>query len=249
AGDHRDGRRRDQGTGGRAESRRAARRSRPTRGGAGPGRHRRRPGHAPADHLRVVRRRPHPSRADPRGRPDLRFENPRRRSAMTLALAAGLFGLALVDSTSIGTLFIPVWLLLTPGKVRAGRFAVYLGTIVVFYFVVGVILALGAYVAFEQLATVMSDDNDNPWLRVPQMILGVALFLWSMHLGSKKHRAKKEQGRRGSISAWRERAMSGTGNAGALAGLAVVAAGIELLSMVPYLAAIGLMTAAGLGVV
>jgi hypothetical protein len=37
---------------------------------------------------------------------------------MSVALLLSLVGLALVDSTSIGTLFIPVWLLLAPGPVR-----------------------------------------------------------------------------------------------------------------------------------
>ena len=56
---------------------------------------------------------------------------------MDLALAASLAALALIDSTSFGTLLIPIWLLLAPGRVRAGRMLVYLGTIAVFYFAVG----------------------------------------------------------------------------------------------------------------
>lgn len=168
---------------------------------------------------------------------------------MSPLLAAGLLGLALVDSTSIGTLFIPVWLLLTPGRVRVGRFAVYLGTIAAFYFVTGVVLALGAYVVFDELAALFSAENDNPVFRGGQMAAGVGLFLWGLWLGSKKRRAKREASKRGRLSTWRDRATTGGGNPAALAALALVAAGVEVLSMVPYLAAIGLMTAADLGVV
>lgn len=165
---------------------------------------------------------------------------------MSPLLVLGLVGLALVDSTSIGTLFIPVWLLLTPGKVRIGRFAIYLGTIAVFYFVVGVILALGAYVVFDEIAALFSASNDNPLFRGAQIAVGVAVFWWGWRMGSKKQRAKRDAARRGRLTTWRERAM--TGNPAALATLAIIAAGIELLSMVPYLAAIGIMTAADLGV-
>ena len=35
---------------------------------------------------------------------------------MTTTLAVSLAVLALVDSTSFGTLLIPIWLLLTPGR-------------------------------------------------------------------------------------------------------------------------------------
>lgn len=48
-----------------------------------------------------------------------------------------LLGLALVDSTSVGSLFIPVWLLLAAGRVPVGRILAYLGTIAGFYFVDG----------------------------------------------------------------------------------------------------------------
>ncbi|MGS2617245.1 hypothetical protein ACVCAH_22370 [Micromonospora sp. LZ34] len=59
---------------------------------------------------------------------------------MSIGLLLALAGLALVDSTSIGTLFIPVWLLLTPGPVNARRILTYLGTIAGFYFAVGLLL-------------------------------------------------------------------------------------------------------------
>lgn len=46
---------------------------------------------------------------------------------MSTGLLLSLAGLALLDSTSIGTLFIPVWLLLTPDRIGVGRVLGYLG--------------------------------------------------------------------------------------------------------------------------
>ena len=63
---------------------------------------------------------------------------------MSTATAASLVGLALVDSTSFGTLLIPVWLLLAPGRTRWGRVLLYLGTVAVFYLALGVALSAGA---------------------------------------------------------------------------------------------------------
>ncbi|MGW3352943.1 hypothetical protein ACWDA3_57460 [Nonomuraea rubra] len=52
---------------------------------------------------------------------------------MTAALALALAGLSLLDSTSFGTLLIPVWLLLTPGRLRTGQIFTYLATVALFY--------------------------------------------------------------------------------------------------------------------
>ena len=48
---------------------------------------------------------------------------------MTLALLGPLVVLALVDSTSFGTLLIPIWLMLAPGRLKAGRILVFLATV------------------------------------------------------------------------------------------------------------------------
>lgn len=44
-------------------------------------------------------------------------------------LPVTLLVLALVDSLSIGTLLIPLFLLVAPGRVRAGRVLLYLATV------------------------------------------------------------------------------------------------------------------------
>ncbi|SER07359.1 Sap, sulfolipid-1-addressing protein [Lentzea xinjiangensis] len=147
---------------------------------------------------------------------------------MTWGLVAALAGLALLDSTSIGTLFIPIWLMLTPGRLRLSRFGVYLGTITVFYFVVGVLIVLGA----SQVA----GHLDGPVALWVQLAIGVFLFVISFRFDSKK---KPNTGK------WRDR-ISANGSVLALAGVAVLAGVVELATMLPYLGAIGMMSAADL---
>ncbi|MCP2244600.1 GAP family protein [Lentzea aerocolonigenes] len=147
---------------------------------------------------------------------------------MTLGLVAALAGLALLDSTSIGTLFIPIWLMLTPGRVRLSRFGVYLGTITVFYFVVGVLIVLGASQVIDHL------DNDVAlWI---QLVIGVFLFAVSFRFDGKK---KSDTGK------WQDR-INANGSVPALAGIALLAGVVELATMLPYLGAIGMMSAADL---
>ncbi|GGM90611.1 hypothetical protein GCM10011609_29550 [Lentzea pudingi] len=147
---------------------------------------------------------------------------------MTVGLVAALAGLALLDSTSIGTLFIPIWLMLTPGRLKLSRFAVYLGTITVFYFGVGVLIVLGA--------TRLIGHLDSPVALWIQLVIGVFLFAISFRFDSKK---KTNTGK------WQNR-INANGSAVALAGVAVLAGVVELATMLPYLGAIGMMSAADL---
>jgi hypothetical protein len=48
---------------------------------------------------------------------------------MDLALLGSLAVLALIDSTSFGTLLIPIWLMMSPFGVRPGRILQFLGTV------------------------------------------------------------------------------------------------------------------------
>jgi hypothetical protein len=156
---------------------------------------------------------------------------------MDLGLLAPLVVLALIDSTSFGTLLIPIWLMLHPGPLRAGRLLVFLGTVATFYFAVGVAVAAGASALLPNLAAIA---DSRPFLWV-QLTLGVALVFLSFRIGKKKE--GQEGG--GRLSRWRERALT-TGSVAGLIGLALTAVAIELGSMLPYLAAIGLITTAQL---
>ncbi|MEV4217129.1 GAP family protein [Nonomuraea sp. NPDC049725] len=162
---------------------------------------------------------------------------------MTPGLALMLGGLALIDSTSFGTLLIPVWLLLTPGRLRAGRVAVYLGTVAAFYFCVGVLLTLGADAALLAARALVADVPATT-LKIGQLALGVAVIAASYWLEA---RARRQEGEPGKVQRWRVKAMTGSGSTGALMSLALLAALLEVATMLPYLAAVGLIADADLG--
>ncbi|MBM4498977.1 hypothetical protein GS469_09700 [Rhodococcus hoagii] len=64
---------------------------------------------------------------------------------MISAEAAGALAvLALTDSLSFGTLLVPVWLLMTPGRVRPHRILLYLGTVAAVYYGIGIALMAAA---------------------------------------------------------------------------------------------------------
>ena len=180
----------------------------------------------------------------------LGFESPHVGGAViesvpTLLLV--LCGLALVDSVSIGTLGLPVWMLAQP-RIRPGVILVYLGTIAAFYWLVGVALLTGLSALVESL----SSSEASPVLDWVQLAVGVALFGASFLFdgpGGRWRRARRERsGRPSRWQRWRtdlvgEHAVARTGALTALgAGL------IEVATMLPYLAAIGLLSANGVSV-
>jgi hypothetical protein len=150
---------------------------------------------------------------------------------MTLALLGGLALLALVDSTSFGTLLIPIWLMLAPGRIRVGRILVFLATVAAFYFVLGLLLVAGV----ARFSDEISDALDTTPVQIAQLVLGVGLLLAGLRVGSTK--SAEPSGR---LLRWRERAVGENGSVRGLMVLAVSAVLIEVASMVPYLAAIGL---------
>jgi hypothetical protein len=192
------------------------------------------------------------------------------------ALIGALAVLALIDSTSFGTLLIPVWLLMSPGRVRVGRMLLYLGSIAGFYALAGLAILLGAGALSDALSTL---SDTRPFL-IAQLVLGVALFAWSFKLepvGGRKATEPAagtsgaagaadgaatagaasgqvaappvtEPGRAGRLSRWRERVLSSESGSGrALAALAIGAGLVEVATMLPYLAALGLIGTQGPG--
>jgi Sap, sulfolipid-1-addressing protein len=135
-------------------------------------------------------------------------------------LPIALVGLALLDSTSFGTLLIPVWLLVTPGRIRAGRIITYLGTVTTFYFCVGILLMVGAGAALEALHDAFAGLPTDA-LRAGQLALGVLIIAVSYWLEA---RARRHGDPPGKVRRWRTRAMAGTGSGRGLMSLAVAAA-------------------------
>lgn len=157
---------------------------------------------------------------------------------MSLALVLGLAALALIDSTSVGTLVIPVWLLLSPGRPPVARLSMYLSTIAGFYLAVGVVLVLLAQAGLAALSDV-ADDSVLLWA---QLAVGVGLFAlcWRYDSGRRRRRGEPDRAVR-----WRNRVLADQSPA-ALLRLALTAGTFELLTMLPYLAAVGLLVAADL---
>lgn len=160
---------------------------------------------------------------------------------MDFALLGSLTVLALIDSTSFGTLLIPIWFLLHPGDLRSGRVLLFLATVAAFYFAVGVAVALGAGSFVPQVGRLL-DTRPAQWV---QLAVGVALFFASFRL---ERRTGPAPGA-GRLLRWRQRVLADDdGGVGPLAGLALTAAAVELTTMLPYLGAIGLLTTAALPV-
>jgi hypothetical protein len=158
--------------------------------------------------------------------------------------------LALIDSTSFGTLLIPIWLLTAPGRPRLGRMGVYLSTVTLAYLALGIATLLGAGALLDAYGDVL----DSSAFLVGQLIIGIALTVVSQLMDTKKARARAADRAAtggGRLLRWRGRILGeeGThrGSAVALAGLALTAVAVEAASMLPYLAAIGIITAQGPG--
>lgn len=156
---------------------------------------------------------------------------------MDLAILGPLVLLALIDSTSFGTLLIPIWLMLAPGRLRPWRIIIFLATVAAFYVLLGLALVAG----LEAFSDKLSDAFETKPVLIAQVIIGVAMVVLAFRLPG-----GKSTGEPGRLAAWRERAVGEEGSVGGLMTLAVTAALIEAASMVPYLVAIGLIGTADL---
>ena len=126
---------------------------------------------------------------------------------MDLVVLVGLAGLALVDSTSFGTLVIPLVLLIQP-RVRVGRIAVYLTTIGAFNIFLGLLLFGGVTWARSTLSGV-SDALSSTTAYIVQAVIGVGLVALSFRYDAKPVARRRPPGRVrllawnvGAISQW-----------------------------------------------
>lgn len=158
---------------------------------------------------------------------------------MTLELVGSLVVLAILDSTSIGTLFVPIVLLLTPGRLRAVPILGYLATIATFYLVLGLAIALGAGPLLDDAWSLL-EGRRGYWV---ELGAGVALFLLSFRFDPKR---RARQGKSPTVN-WTERVSRAAGSPRTLMILALSAGMLEVATMFPYLGAIALLAGAGLG--
>lgn len=150
-----------------------------------------------------------------------------------MGTALSLAALALLDSTSIGTLVVPLLLVVRSRGVQARSLTVYLGTVVGLYFLVGVALLLGAEAILGRVSGLL-DERPVLWM---QLVLGVVLLAYGVFAD----RIPGMGGRRPDVPPQLSpRAMVALGAGSVL---------VELATMVPYLAAIGLIAALDVAVV
>ncbi|KGN29960.1 membrane protein [Knoellia sinensis KCTC 19936] len=166
---------------------------------------------------------------------------------MEIAALGGLGVLALVDSTSFGTLGVPAWMLVQP-RVRAAAVLTYLAVIAAFYWLLGLVLLGGAGALRDASGSVSGVTESRPFL-IGQLVVGVALFATSFTFNRKRGevRRARRMGRPTRMQQWTSRAVGPDATLGTVTTVALGAGLVEAASMLPYLAAIGLLTAAGLG--
>ena len=182
---------------------------------------------------------------------------------MPLPLALAV--LAVVDGLSVGTLLIPVFLLLSPGRVRAGRILLYLVTIAVFYLVVGLLFLWG----LVNLVDVASGFLSSPTGMTLRLLVGVGLIVVAFTMPTRPREqvatatgaaapADPAQAASpvpppgaaptgGRLTRWRERLLDPGTRRTAVMGVAVAAGLVEVATMLPYIVAMTMLADAGVG--
>ena len=159
---------------------------------------------------------------------------------MTPSGLGALAVLALVDSTSTGTLVIPVAMLIHE-QPRCSRICAYLVAIGVFYWGLGMAISSAGIRALT--SSVWQEALESRTAYAVQLALGIALVAGSYLVDSKAQ--ERRRARRGDRPGLVQRMMASvlgpSARWGAVIGLALVAGGIEEASMLPYLAAIGIL--------
>ncbi len=185
----------------------------------------------------------------------------------TTGLFASLAVLALIDATSIGTLVIPVWLVLrakSRGNLRPALG--YLGVVGSFYLAVGLLLLGGVDLVSKEFTGALLGSSTFRWA---VLLLGAGMLAWSFRknpdkataasgavpAGAGAGRPAAETGRApapargaahqagpGSEGRWARRLDAALASPWGIAGLGVTAGLLELPTMLPYLGAIGLLT-------
>ncbi|MEV4109897.1 GAP family protein [Nonomuraea sp. NPDC049695] len=144
---------------------------------------------------------------------------------MSIQTIGAVLGLALLDTLSPTVIGITLYLLLARPRRVGALLGVYLGSVAIAYFVLGVLLMLG-------LGAVVPVVDDTVWAW-GQAVLGVALIVGSYFIPDKNSE-------RASIRAARSYTMRSM----LLLGLGTWL--FEFVTAVPYFAALGIMTAADL---
>ncbi|MBK0419707.1 GAP family protein [Leucobacter sp. CSA1] len=106
----------------------------------------------------------------------------------SIPLPAALALLALLDGLSVGTLLIPVFLLIAPGRPRVARIMLYLGTITLFYLAIGVLFTLG----LVNVVDAGREFLDSALGQTALLVVGLALLAGGILTGIADSRRRKE---------------------------------------------------------
>ncbi|MET0871161.1 MAG: GAP family protein [Paeniglutamicibacter terrestris] len=189
----------------------------------------------------------------------------------TVGLFASLSVLALIDATSIGTLVIPLWLVLRARKRGDLRAAVlYLCVIGAFYLAIGLALLRGVH--FLEVV-ITGSLAQSPVIRWIMLVLGGVMLIWAIC----KNPRKQDQGVQGIMAPtsgrvassgstlasephgsaatefpkaegrWARRIDTALGSTWGIVGLGITAGLLELPTMLPYLGAMGLLAQSSYG--
>lgn len=161
------------------------------------------------------------------GRPAWNMDGMDALTGMPLPLA--LLVLAIADGFSIGTLLIPLFLLVAPGRVRAGRVLLYLATIALFYLLIGMLFLLGLVNVIDHASAFFSSTAGQIALLVVGAGMLIGAFL--MPTGSKR----RDEDAPGRLVRWRGRMLAADSSALVVMGVAIAAGVIEIAGMLPYL--------------
>jgi Sap, sulfolipid-1-addressing protein len=157
---------------------------------------------------------------------------------MGLIELGGLAALALIDSTSFGTLLIPLWIMLA-GRTRASTLLTYLGVVAGFYYLLGLALLAGSQPASE----FFSGFADDSATRVAQLAIGAVLVFLGYRMRSKKSRSAGTGPR---VARFRDRLARRDVGVGAVVNVALGATVLEVATMLPYLGALGIISTSSL---
>lgn len=141
-----------------------------------------------------------------------------------------LVALALTDGTSVGTLVIPVWLMLSQ-QPRLRRIPLYLAVLAGFYFSVGLVILIVA----ESAGWFQAFTPGAGWSWV-QLVIGIVLLAFGLLIDRRTARSRTGSRR---IERWRSR-VGRPLSARGVCGLALAVGLLELVSMLPFLAATGI---------
>ncbi|MGO3151645.1 MAG: GAP family protein [Galactobacter sp.] len=168
-----------------------------------------------------------------------------------LPLPVSLAILALADGTSVGTLLIPLFFLVAPGRPRLGRILFYLASISLFYLLVGMLFMLGIVNFIDVGRGFLAGETGQYVL----LLVGVALFACGILIGRRDSRRKKRAAQgdpaalqgNGRLLRWRERLLAPETSGAAVFAVAIAAGLAEIAGMLPYLIGMTMITDASIG--